>query len=154
MKTKEIILGIGILAFLALIISMTLLLGNQLKPQTCGCPKVISQNFVWLFIILGVIFAASLLYYLFSLKIIRKELTITKNMEILYSILDKDEKLVLSRLVKSKGELEQSEIAKIFDKIKAHRIIKKLQEKGIIDIIKSGKTNKIKLKKELKQELV
>jgi len=154
MKPREIILAIGILAFLALIISMILLLGNQLKPQTCGCPKVISQHFVWLFIILGIIFAAALLYYLFSIKIMQKNSMIERNIKILYLILDRDEKAVIQKLVKSKGEAEQSEITKMSCKIKAHRIIKKLKEKGIIDIKKTGKTNKIILKPELKQELI
>jgi uncharacterized membrane protein len=41
-----------------------------------------------------------------------------------------------------------------FDKIKVHRVIRKLVEKKIIDVEKNGKENRIKLKEELMQELL
>jgi uncharacterized membrane protein len=153
MKKRDLILIIGGIAFITLVIFLSLLLGNHLEEKTCGCPKMISQNFIGLFISLAVIFVGALLYYLFSLKIDAKEKTINKNIEILNAILDKDEKKALEEISKT-GELEQKKISEIFDKIKAHRVIKKLNEKGIIEIIRTGKTNKIKLNEELKKELV
>ena len=154
MERREIILGIGILAFLALIISLTLLLGNHFQPQTCGCPHVISNNFVWLFILLAVLFIGSLVYYLLSLKIHAKEDIINKNISTLYSILSKEEKKILDIIIKNKGEVEQSLLADSLGKLKAHRIIRKLEEKQIIDMEKKGRNNIIKLKKELNEELV
>lgn len=154
MKKREAVLVIGGISFLLLIIFLSLLLGNQFQPHSCGCPKVVSNNFIWLFILLAGVFVSCLLYYLFSLKIDSKEKTINKNMEILYSILDKDEKDVLKMLIAFKGELNQNEISKKYGKLKSHRIIKKLEEKGIIDTSKFGKTNKIKLKQELKKEFI
>ena len=154
MKKNEFILILGGISFLALVISLSLLLADKFQVSSCGCPKVVSQDFIWLFILLAVIFVGCLLYYLFSLKIERKEQIIAKNMEFLYSILDEDEKKVLEAIVKNKGEMEQSELSKKYDKIKAHRIIKKLEEKGIVNVVKEGKTNKIKLKQEIKEELV
>lgn len=151
MKTRDIILIISGLSFLALIISIGLLLGDKFHATTCGCPKVISQNFVYLFIILSVIFVAGLFYFLFSLRIDTQKKTIDKNMEILYKILDDDEKAILKKIVQNKGELQQSDTG--FDKLKSHRTIKKLIDKGIVDAIKDGKTNKITLKKELREEL-
>ncbi|MFA5060916.1 MAG: hypothetical protein WC494_01200 [Candidatus Pacearchaeota archaeon] len=152
MKKRDYVLIIGSLSFLTLIIFLSLLLADKFQVKTCGCPKMVSHNFILFFIILAVIFVSSLLYYLFSLKIDEKEKIITKNIEILKSILDTDEKKVLDKISKT-GELEQKEISEMFDKIKAHRVIKKLYEKGIIEIEKKGKTNKIKLNKELKKEL-
>ena len=75
-------------------------------------------------------------------------------MEVLSSILDDDENKVLDLLIKKDGEMPQATLSKSHGKIKAHRILKKLEEKNIIDIKKEGKTNKIILKKELKEELV
>lgn len=152
MKKRDFILIIGSLSFLILIIFLSLLLADKFQVKTCGCPKMVSHNFIWIFIILATIFVSSLLYYLFSLKIDEKEKIITKNIEILNSILDDEEKKVLDKISKT-GELEQKEISEMFDKIKAHRVIKKLHEKGIIEIKKNGKTNKIKLNKELRKEL-
>lgn len=154
MRTRDIMLVISGLSFLTLIISIGLLIANKLQITSCGCPKMISQNFVYLFIILSVIFVAGLFYYLFSLRIDNQKQMINKNMEILYKILDEDEKAVLKKLISHQGEMQQSQVSEMFDKLKAHRTIKKLIDKGIVDVAKDGKTNKIILKKELKEELV
>jgi hypothetical protein len=154
MKKRDIVLILGSISFLVLVTFLSLLLADKFQVRGCGCPRVVSHNFIWLFISLAVIFVGSLLYYLFSLKIDEKEKFIDKNMEIVYSILDKDEKNVLNKIIKNKGEIEQSLISKEYDKIKAHRIIKKLQEKRIVEIVKEGKTNTIKLNKDLEKELV
>ncbi len=153
MKKRDLVLIIGSISFLILIIFLSLLLADKFQVRDCGCPNVISHNFLWLFILLAVIFVGSLLYYLFSLKIDEKEKIIRKNIEVLNTILDNDEKKVLDRIAKT-GELEQKQISKMFDKIKAHRIIRKLEGKGIIEIQKKGKTNTIKLNKELRKELM
>jgi hypothetical protein len=154
MKKRDYVLVVGSISFLILITSITLLLGDHLKPKSCGCPSVISHNFLWLFIVLAVVFVGSLIYYLFSFKMDEKERIIGKNLEIIYSILDKDEKKVLEAIVKNSGEIEQAEVSKNYDKIRAHRILKKLQDKGIIGILKKGKTNTIELNEELKKELM
>jgi hypothetical protein len=152
MKRRDYILIIGSLSFLTLVTFLSFLLADKFQVQSCGCPKMVSQNFILLSITLAVIFVGSLLYYLFSIKIDEKEKIIVKNIEILNSILDNDEKKVLDKISKT-GELKQKEISEMFDKIKAHRVIKKLHEKGILEIEKMGKTNRIKLNKELKKEL-
>jgi uncharacterized membrane protein len=154
MRKKDIFLIVGGLSFLTLIIFLSLLLGNHLEEKTCGCPKMISQNFIWLFITLAAIFVGSIIYFLFSMKIEEKDRCLLKNKEILNSILDKDEKKVLEKLATNKGEIEQIKISEMYDKIKAHRILKKLEEKRIIEIVKKGKTNTIKLNDDLKKELI
>ena len=154
MKARDFILILGGASFIALVVSLSLLLADRFQVRGCGCPKVVSHNFIWLFIALAIIFVGSLFYYLFSLKIEKKEKVISKNIEVLSSILDKDENDVLDLIVKNEGKIAQAKISKKYDKIKAHRIIKKLEEKNIIDIEKKGKTNTIILKKELKEELV
>lgn len=155
MKKRDIMLIIGGIAFVVLITFVVLLLGDRFHVTSCGCPKVISQNSVWIFILLAVIFVGSLFYYLFSLKIDSQKSTINKNMEILYSILDEDEKKVIKKLVNNNGELLQNDISKMFgDKIRAHRVIKKLEDKKMIDINKNGKGNSVKLKSELRKEMI
>ncbi len=154
MEKKDFVLSVGGFSFIVLIIFLSLLLADKFQMKGCPCPKAVSYNFIWIFIALAIIFVGSLLYYLFSSKINQKEKTIKKNLDVIYSILDKEEEEVLDKLIKNNGELEQSEISKQYDKIRAHRIIKKLQEKKIIDITKDGRTNKIKLKEELKRELI
>ena len=154
MKSREWVLLAGSLSFVTLVVFLSLLLADRFQVRGCGCPKVVSHNFIWLFILLAIIFVGALLFYLFSLKIEKKEKVISKNLEVLSSILDQDENDVLDLIVKHNGEMPQSMISKKYDKIKAHRILKKLQEKNIIDLKKEGKNNKVILKKELKEELV
>lgn len=154
MNLREVILVIGSISFLVLIVFFSLILGNRFHFKDCPCPKVIPHNFVWLFIGLSVVFVGSLLYYLFSIKISEKEKTIKKNIEVIYSILDEDEKKVLDLLVKNKGKLKQLELSDRYGKTKAHRIIKKLEDKKIVEIIKTGRINQIKLRKGLLKELV
>jgi uncharacterized membrane protein len=93
------------------------------------------------------------MYYLFSLKIHSKEETIEKNMEILYKILDNDEKKIIKNLVNNKGRLAQFKISGKLGKVKSHRVVKKLEEKGIINIEKRGKNNIIRLTKNLQKSL-
>ncbi|MBD3253419.1 hypothetical protein GF386_06810 [Candidatus Pacearchaeota archaeon] len=154
MRKRDIVLVIGGVSFVLLIVFLSLLLGEHLQPQTCGCPHVVSNNFIYIFILLAVFFVGSLLYYLFSLKVDAQENIINKNIEVLYAILDSDEKKALDLIIRNKGEMGQSGLSKIFGKIKSHRIIKKLINKKIIDVEKSGRINKIKLKKELQRELI
>ncbi len=154
MKKREIVLSIGALAFILLVVFLSLLLGDRFQIKSCGCPNMVSQNFIIIFIMLAIIFVACLLYYLFSLRINAKEDIINKNIDIIYRILDTDEKKVLDTIIKNKGKISQSEISKTFGKIKSHRILKKLIDKRIVDVEKKGKNNTITLKKELKEELV
>ena len=145
---------IGGISFILFVITLSLLLANKFTPGTCGCPHVVSNYFVYIFIVLAIIFVSCLLYYLFSLKMDTKENMITKNIEILFTILDEDEKRVIKQLAKNNGEMPQNEISKMFDKIRAHRIIRKLEAKGMISVSKQGKNNTIILNKDLKAELI
>ena len=154
MKKGIISLIISSISFILLIVFLSLLLGEHFQTQSCGCPKMVSQNFIILFIILSVIFIGGLVYYLLSLQIEKKENIINKNMEVLYSILDKDEQNLLDFLIRNNGTINQNDLSKKIGKLKSHRIIRKLEQKKIINITKQGKNNLIKLNRELKQELI
>jgi hypothetical protein len=151
---KEIALLIGCFSFIVFVILLNLLLANQFEVAACSCPKMVSHNFVWLFVGLSIIFIGCLLYYLFTSKIEDKNKVIKQNFKILYSILDVQEKELLNKLIENDGNVEQSELSEVYGKIKAHRLIKKLEEKNIVNVIKRGKTNQVELKKELKEELI
>jgi hypothetical protein len=151
---KEYLLLVSGVAFLTLITLLSLLLADQFEVSTCGCPKMVSHNFVMIFIFLSIVFVSCLLYYLYSIKIDNKEKIINNNIKTLYSILDSDEEALIKNIVSNGGVIEQAKISKNYGKLKSHRLVKKLEEKNIIIIIKEGKTNRIELKKELKQGLI
>jgi len=154
MKKRDFILIAGLLSFLTLIIFLSLLLEEKFEVKSCGCPRMVSHNFIFLFIVLAVIFVASLLYYLFSLKMDAKGEIINKNIKLLFSILDDKEREVLQLLVKSDGVLSQNIISKKYGKAKASRVVKKLVNKKIISVNKSGRKNDIMLNKGLMEELI
>ena len=153
MKKRDYVLVVGCLAFIFLIISLSLLLGEKFEVKSCGCPNMVSQNFIILFIVLAVVFVMSLLYYLFSLRLDAKKKIIDRNIKLFFSILDKEEQEILQLAIKLDGVLSQNIISNKYGKAKASRIVKKLVDKKIISIEKKGRKNDIILNKELMEEL-
>src|SRR6056297_2959557 len=144
-KSNIIALIISGISFILLIIFLSLLLGEHLKVEGCGCPHMVSQNFIFLFIVLSVIFVGGLLYYLLSIKIEKKDKKVKFNVNTIMQFLDDDEKKILKQIKdKQEGKMLQSEV-KGLTKIKKHRAIKKLKEKNIVKVEKSGNKNKVKL---------
>ncbi|MDD4251167.1 MAG: hypothetical protein PHX27_03180 [Candidatus ainarchaeum sp.] len=151
---KEFVLITGCVSFVVLVISLSLLLADKFQVPSCGCPNMVSHNFIGIFVVLSVIFVSCLSFYLFSLKIDNKEKIIKSNIEVLYSILDVDEKNLIDKLVKNNGLITQPELSKIYGKLKSHRLIKKLEEKNIVVVNRSSKTNIVELNNALKQGLI
>jgi uncharacterized membrane protein len=67
--------------------------------------------------------------------------------ELIAKLLEPKEMAVVERLIEEPKGIQQSEIVKMpgMTKLKAHRIIEKLRQKGIIIVQRDGKTNQIKL---------
>ncbi len=143
-KSNLIALIVSGISFILLIVFLSLLLGEHLQVKSCGCPHMVSQNFILLFIVLSIIFVGGLIYYLLSIQIEKKEQKVKFNVNTIMEFLDKDEKKILKQLDKNKGEMLQSDI-KGLSKLKKHRAIKKLKEKDIVFVEKKGNKNKIKL---------
>jgi len=148
MKKNVVILIISALSFILLIIFISLLLGEKFQVKSCGCPQMVSQNFIMLFILLSVIFVGGLVYYLLSLQIQKEEEKLEFNISTIMKFLDNDEKEILNQINKNNGWILQSDLKG--DKVRKHRALKKLREKDIIDIRKMGNKNKIKLNENFK----
>jgi uncharacterized membrane protein len=63
------------------------------------------------------------------------------------SLMEKDESKILGKLVAEGGRITQSEVSRIegIGKVKAHRILAKLEKRGIVASEKYGKTNMVKI---------
>ncbi len=63
------------------------------------------------------------------------------------SLMEKDESKILHKLVSEGGRITQSEVSRIegIGKVKAHRILAKLEKRGIVASEKYGKTNMVKI---------
>jgi hypothetical protein len=149
-KSNVISLILSGVSFILLIIFLSLLLGEHLQVESCNCPRMVSQNFILLFIGLSIIFIGGFIYYLLSTQIEKEEKKIKFNIETIIKFLDEDEKKVLNQIKKIR-EIPQSEI-KGLTKIRKHRAIKKLKEKGILKLEKIGNKNKLKLNENFELE--
>ncbi|MEW5996371.1 MAG: helix-turn-helix domain-containing protein [Candidatus Micrarchaeota archaeon] len=63
------------------------------------------------------------------------------------SLMEKDESKILAKLVAEGGRITQSEVSRIegIGKVKAHRILSRLEKRGIVSSEKYGKTNMVKV---------
>ncbi|MFH0971414.1 MAG: hypothetical protein V1835_02495 [Candidatus Micrarchaeota archaeon] len=103
----------------------------------------------------GVIVGAAV-FYLLSEKVEKKGLEAKAVAELVLRFMDKDERLVIKELLRNNGKIMQVEISRFegMTRLKAHRIVGKLESMGIIDVQKSGKMKIIHLKEELKKSLL
>ncbi|MDD5022616.1 MAG: hypothetical protein PHU63_00405 [Candidatus ainarchaeum sp.] len=95
-----------------------------------------------------------IIFYLFYQRNEKK--IVKRDPKIILEMFGNEEKKILTRLIEKKGEILQTEISRIegIGKVKAYRIIKKLNKRGIIEVESFGKTNLIKLKKEIVKEFL
>jgi uncharacterized membrane protein len=146
MDKQKVILIISGLSFIALITLLSLVLKDQFGVKDCGCPRVVSQNFIFIFVFLSIVFIGGIVYYLLSLQIKQRDRALEFNLETIMKFLDGDEKEVLNQIKKNNGKMLQSNISKI-SRLRAHRAIKKLSEKNIILLEKIGRENKLEINK-------
>ena len=142
------------------------------RPPFMQMPIPIEYR-LWLSPLLVVIAIVPISYYLISkkvennmkvmLKLIGKNNVKTNknstniiNKDAIIKLLNFNERKVMERLIKKKGEVLQSEISHIegMNKLKTHRAIKNLEMKGVIKTENRGKTKLIVLSKEIKDVML
>jgi uncharacterized membrane protein len=149
-EIKPLLLIFGILTFFVFAISFSVFYTTENFSTSCGCSLP-----PWVIIVamssLG-LFVGLTAYYILSISFLKEKKDIRKNILDLLALLEKDEEEVIRNFVKNNGETNQSLLSKELklNKVKASRIISKLENKGIIKKEKNGMTNKLTLKKELR----
>ena len=90
-------------------------------------------------------------FYIMSDKVIKQEKSLEKNTKIILNFLTGQERKVIETLLENDGKVQQYELSHLpnLNKLKTHRILISLEQKGIIHKEKLGKINKIVLNKEL-----
>jgi uncharacterized membrane protein len=75
---------------------------------------------------------------------------------VLLGLLNKDERKAVERLVAGRGQALQAELTRLpeMNKVKSHRIIQRLRERGVLTIERHGKTNIIRLNDEMRDGLL
>jgi len=159
-KNQKTVLG---LVAVALLISVIYLLPSVLSQTTSRVCTVngdciheeqlaFLQSITPAFVIAGFILGV-LAFFFFgeTRKVERIESKPEK--ETVLKLLEKDERKILARVVEEGGRVLQSELSHIegVGKVKAHRIVDRLVSRGVIEKESHGKTNLVKLTKEMQK---
>lgn len=77
------------------------------------------------------------------------------NARILLNLLRDDERVIVEKILEHGGEMRQYELVHStgMNKVKVHRILKALEDRGVVVIEKIGKVNNLRLRKELYEAL-
>jgi len=151
-----------LLCVLALVIYSPTII-QQTNPTTCTVEGVcqheqrliLLEDLIPVFILIGIAIGA-IVFFIMSSRLEKKQKDLSKVTDALVKFLGKEEKLVVQKLLENNGKVLQAEISRIegIGKLKSHRIIQKLSDRGVIEIEHYGKTNIIKLNKEIKETLI
>jgi uncharacterized membrane protein len=110
-------------------------------------------NSLYAFGIMGFfgLLAGAFIFYFLSTKLVKTKSVQKKNTKIILNFLSKEEKQIIETLIKNNGEVYQYELNRLdgVSKVKAHRVLKNLEDKEIISKKNFGKVNKIVLNNEL-----
>ena len=131
--------------------SMTIDEIKQLMIENRDAQPIIHSYYLLPFMAFIGLLVGTLVYYLMSDKVIQQEQTLKKNTKIILNFLTRQERNVIETLMENGGKVQQYELSHLpnLNKVKTHRILIALEQKGIIHKEKLGKINKIVLNKEL-----
>lgn len=92
--------------------------------------------------VISAIVILALLFYFFK--------RIKKPEEVILSVLDDFERKVIEVITNAGGEIHQRKVVQEtnLSKAKVSRVIKRLQERGLLEVVRLGRTNKLKIVKE------
>jgi GTP-sensing pleiotropic transcriptional regulator CodY len=147
---------IGIIAGFSATIFFTVTYLNEKLLCDASCRVQNEISLILVLLSLFGMFIGSLTYYFISEKYERKITKIHKDINLTLKFLDNYEKTIIKFILENKGETTQSKIVKNtgFSRVRIFRVLKKLEDKGIIIKEPYGMSNIIKLDKDLKEVLI
>ena len=172
MVTKKIIVsGLIGLSFILLIVSVILYLDNtqdqrkldpldlELRDKAEIIQYIYERQaeknlpfyyFIPIFGFFGLVVGATI-YFILSSDLERKEQIIQHKNDVILKLLGPEERKVISKIVANNGKISQTEITYLegYTKVKAHRIVETLVQKGIVEKEVLGKMRLLHLNKEL-----
>ncbi len=156
---------IGLLAFSAFMLIVAYvpqtLMRNAPTACTDACPsdRYISELLTYLpaLIILGFAFGVGLSYLYFERRIALPESRIDRTesrierKKAFLAMLEPTESKLVGKIADRGGEALQAELSRIegVGKVKAHRVIERLVARGLLEKESAGKTNSVRIKKEI-----
>jgi hypothetical protein len=170
-KTKLVISGLIAISFILLIVSVIFYIDatresrriDPLELESLQKEQIIQAiyerqadeglpfyYFIPIFGFFGIVVGAAI-YFIFSSDLEKKETIIRNNTDVILKLLEPEERKVLGKIVENNGKIQQVEITYMegFTKVKAHRILEKLVQKGILTKEAMGKMRLIRLDQSL-----
>jgi len=168
-KKKTVISGLIIVAFILFLVSVIFYADtlhnlkkiDPLELESMSRDQIIQEvykrqtgtpfyYFIPIFGFFGIVVGA-LVYYIMSGDVEKKEKILYHNTDVIMQLLDSEERKVIRKIVENQGKIQQVEITYMegFTKVRAHRIVESLVQKGILDKEKLGKMRLIRMNKDL-----
>ncbi len=105
-------------------------------------------------VLMGVfgVFSGIVVYNIMNATLEKQKKVVQTNLGIIMKFLSPDDREIVDLLLEKDGRTTQTEIARLpgMSRLKAHRIVRKLEERGIVHVEKYGKINTIRIVDELK----
>ena len=159
-KDKKFILLTVCIIALFIFISTSLIFSFHLKTEnklvTPLFTPFIKYSIQFIIVLISLsVFIGGFIFYIMLRKLEKTKEIVKSDINLMLKLLNKDERLIVEKLVNSKGKILQSEVSRTegLNKVKAHRILSKLKERGVIRLEKYGKTNLVYLSKDILNSL-
>lgn len=153
---QKIVLGILVVSVFIFLITV-LVFVYALAAQGIEVPSFLipfMEYHVHFMVLMGIFGVASglVVYKILSYTIQKEKKTVQTNLGIIMKFLGKEDRELVSLLLSKDGMTTQSEISKLpgMTRLKAHRVVKKLEDRGVVHVEKNGKINMVRLVEELK----
>lgn len=162
MQNKKVLLGLVLLALLIALVYYLPHFAESTKPLVCldqggNCEHEAYADMLILYLplvlIIGFVLGIGSAYLYFEKKVdLPKKDAAEKSLLV---ALPSDERKVVQKVIAEGGRVTQSELSRLegVGKVKAHRIIDRLVKRGILEKEYNGKTNIIRIRKELKNSM-
>ena len=127
---------------------------SKLEAQYASMPTLRPYYFLPFFAFIG-LFVGTVVYYIMADRIVHQETVLQKNTRIILKFLNPLERKVVDTILENGGKVQQYELSHLpnLNKVKTHRILKNLENKGIIAKERLGKVNRVVLNQELYEVL-
>jgi DNA-binding transcriptional ArsR family regulator len=153
---KRIALGLLIVSVFIFLVTV-LVFVYALYSQGQDVPSILLpfvEFHVEFMIIMGLfgVFSGLMVFSIMNATLEKQKQLVKTNISIIMKFLGNDEREIVDLLLRKEGMTTQSEIAKLpgMSRLKAHRVVKKLEERGIVHVEKYGKINMIRIVDELR----
>jgi hypothetical protein len=153
---KKIILGWLIVSIFIFLVAV-LVFVFALYSQGQAIPSILEPFIEWhmhFMVLMGLfgVLSGLMVFSILNTTIEKQKQVVKMNTDIIMKFLTEEDREIVQLLLSKQGMTTQSEIAKLpgMTRLKAHRIVKKLEDRGVVHVEKYGKINMIRIVDELK----